>query len=82
MTRRLRSTCCRSWAKGRRWAEGDGADGFAGTMQGLSGGYLPALALQMVQAPVFHGYVVSMLVEIGKVCDGERGGGGVGGRSR
>ena len=29
----------------------------------LSGGALPALALQMVQAPVFHGYVVSLLVE-------------------
>ena len=34
---------------------------------GLAGGYLPALALQMVQVPVFHGYVVSMLVEIEKV---------------
>jgi aspartate-semialdehyde dehydrogenase len=31
---------------------------------GLSGGVLPVLALQMVQAPVFHGYVVSMLVEL------------------
>jgi aspartate-semialdehyde dehydrogenase len=30
---------------------------------GLSGGALPVLALQMVQAPVFHGYAVSMLVE-------------------
>ena len=33
---------------------------------GLSDGRLPALALQMVQAPVFHGYVLSMLVEFGK----------------
>jgi aspartate-semialdehyde dehydrogenase len=33
---------------------------------GLSDGRLPALALQMVQAPVFHGYVLSMLVELGK----------------
>jgi aspartate-semialdehyde dehydrogenase len=31
---------------------------------GLSGGVLPALALQVVQAPVFHGYVISMLVEV------------------
>jgi aspartate-semialdehyde dehydrogenase len=30
----------------------------------ISGGSLPPLALQMVQAPVFHGYVASMLVEI------------------
>ena len=30
----------------------------------LSGGLLPPLALQVVQAPVFHGYVVSMLVEV------------------
>lgn len=32
----------------------------------LSGGELPYLALQMVQAPVFHGYVVSLLVELEK----------------
>jgi aspartate-semialdehyde dehydrogenase len=32
---------------------------------GLADGLLPRLALQMVQAPVFHGYVVSMLVELG-----------------
>jgi aspartate-semialdehyde dehydrogenase len=32
----------------------------------LSAGQLPPLALQMVQAPVFHGYVLSMLVELGK----------------
>jgi len=32
---------------------------------GLSGGVLPALALQLVQAPVFHGYVASVLVEFG-----------------
>lgn len=33
---------------------------------GLSDGQLPVLALQMVQAPVFHGYVLSLLVELGK----------------
>jgi aspartate-semialdehyde dehydrogenase len=33
---------------------------------GLSDGQLPVLALQMVQAPVFHGYVLSMLVELGR----------------
>ncbi len=32
----------------------------------LSGGRLPHLALQIVQAPVFHGYVASMLVELGQ----------------
>jgi aspartate-semialdehyde dehydrogenase len=32
----------------------------------LSEGQLPAPALQMVQAPVFHGYVLSLLVELGK----------------
>jgi aspartate-semialdehyde dehydrogenase len=31
---------------------------------GLADARLPALALQIVQAPVFHGYVVSMLVEL------------------
>jgi aspartate-semialdehyde dehydrogenase len=30
----------------------------------LSEGALPALAVQMVQVPVFHGYVVSLLVEL------------------
>ena len=35
---------------------------------GLSDGRLPVPALQMVQAPVFHGYVVSMLVELGKAA--------------
>src|SRR5216683_680035 len=35
---------------------------------GLSNGRLPALALQIVQAPVFHGYVLSMLVELGKAA--------------
>jgi aspartate-semialdehyde dehydrogenase len=35
---------------------------------GLSEGRLPALALQIVQAPVFHGYVLSMLVELGKAA--------------
>lgn len=33
---------------------------------GLSEGQLPVLAMQMVQAPVFHGYVLSMLVELGE----------------
>jgi aspartate-semialdehyde dehydrogenase len=33
---------------------------------GLSDGQLPRLALQMVQAPVFHGYVLSLLVEFAK----------------
>lgn len=32
---------------------------------GLSDGLLPPLALQMIQAPVFHGYVVSVLLELG-----------------
>jgi aspartate-semialdehyde dehydrogenase len=32
----------------------------------LVGGALPALALQVVQAPVFHGYAVSLLVELAK----------------
>jgi aspartate-semialdehyde dehydrogenase len=31
---------------------------------GLAGDVLPSLALQVVQAPVFHGYVVSMFVEL------------------
>jgi aspartate-semialdehyde dehydrogenase len=30
----------------------------------LVGGRLPGLALQVVQAPVFHGYVISVLVEL------------------
>jgi aspartate-semialdehyde dehydrogenase len=34
----------------------------------LSDGRLPELALQMVQAPVFHGYVVSILVELGQAA--------------
>jgi len=34
----------------------------------LSEGRLPAVALQIVQAPVFHGYVVSMLVELSKAA--------------
>ncbi|HEX2971891.1 MAG TPA: Asd/ArgC dimerization domain-containing protein [Tepidisphaeraceae bacterium] len=33
---------------------------------GFSYGALPPLALQMVQAPVFHGYVVSVLMELKK----------------
>jgi aspartate-semialdehyde dehydrogenase len=51
---------------------GEGAKvGLAATEQrirrhyaGLAGESLPALALQVVQAPVFHGYVASMLVEV------------------
>ncbi|HTC76279.1 MAG TPA: Asd/ArgC dimerization domain-containing protein [Edaphobacter sp.] len=35
---------------------------------GLSNGRLPGLALQLVQAPVFHGYVLSMLVQLGKAA--------------
>jgi aspartate-semialdehyde dehydrogenase len=35
---------------------------------GLGDGLLPALALQIVQVPVFHGYVLSMLVELGKAA--------------
>ncbi len=31
---------------------------------GLSAGLLPSLALQLVQAPVFHGYVMSVLVDL------------------
>jgi aspartate-semialdehyde dehydrogenase len=34
----------------------------------LSEGRLPGLALQMVQAPVFHGYVLSVLVELGEAA--------------
>src|SRR5438270_1762602 len=34
----------------------------------LSEGRLPLLAMQMVQAPVFHGYVLSMLVELGRAA--------------
>lgn len=34
----------------------------------FSAGALPPLALQVVQAPVFHGYVMSMLVEVGQVA--------------
>jgi len=33
---------------------------------GLADGQLPVLALQIVQAPVFHGYVLSVLVELGQ----------------
>ncbi len=34
----------------------------------ISMGLLPALALQIVQAPVFHGYVASVLVEFAQVA--------------
>jgi aspartate-semialdehyde dehydrogenase len=36
---------------------------------GLIGTGLPSLELQLVQAPAFHGYVASILVEVGQVCD-------------
>src|ERR1700758_1644816 len=35
---------------------------------GLSDGRLPMPAIQIVQAPVFHGYVLSMLVDLGKAA--------------
>jgi aspartate-semialdehyde dehydrogenase len=38
----------------------------------FSGGLLPPLALQLVQAPVFHGYTVSMLVEVGQSATAEQ----------
>ena len=38
----------------------------------LSGGALPKLALQVVQAPVFHGYVVSVLVELSEAATVEQ----------
>ena len=38
----------------------------------LAGGTLPKLALQLVQAPVFHGYVASVLVELAKAATVEQ----------
>ncbi|HEV2710552.1 MAG TPA: Asd/ArgC dimerization domain-containing protein [Edaphobacter sp.] len=38
----------------------------------FSGGLLPPLALQVIQAPVFHGYTVSMLVEVGQLTTAEQ----------
>ncbi len=38
----------------------------------LSGGRLPRLALQVVQAPVFHGYVASVLVELSEAATVEQ----------
>jgi aspartate-semialdehyde dehydrogenase len=38
----------------------------------FSGGLLPPLALQMVQAPVFHGYAISMLVEVAQSATAEQ----------
>jgi len=38
----------------------------------FSGGLLPPLALQLVQAPVFHGYTVSMLVEVSQSATAEQ----------
>ena len=49
--------------------EGEAGDDGAAHSQALCGitdGRLPQPALQMVQAPVFHGYVLSMLVEFGR----------------
>jgi aspartate-semialdehyde dehydrogenase len=37
----------------------------------VSGGVLPRLTLQMVQAPVFHGYVVSVLVDLAEPATAE-----------
>jgi aspartate-semialdehyde dehydrogenase len=34
----------------------------------LADGQLPVLALQVVQAPVFHGYVMSVMVELGRAA--------------
>jgi aspartate-semialdehyde dehydrogenase len=39
---------------------------------GLAGGILPTLGLQIVQAPVFHGYAISMLVELAKAATVEQ----------
>lgn len=38
----------------------------------MVGDALPSLALQMVQAPVFHGYVVSMLIELAQPATQEQ----------
>jgi aspartate-semialdehyde dehydrogenase len=38
----------------------------------VSGGTLPKLSLQLVQAPVFHGYVASVLVEFGQAVTAEQ----------
>lgn len=38
----------------------------------LSGGALPKLALQLIQAPVFHGYVASVLVETAEPVTAEQ----------
>lgn len=38
----------------------------------LAAGALPMLALQVVQAPVFHGYVMSMLVEVAQSATAEQ----------
>jgi aspartate-semialdehyde dehydrogenase len=38
----------------------------------FSAGALPPLALQLVQAPVFHGYAVSMLVEVAQSATAEQ----------
>ena len=37
----------------------------------ITGGVLPDLALQVVQAPVFHGYTASVLVEVAEPTDAE-----------
>ncbi len=38
----------------------------------LANGILPELALQLVQAPVFHGYAISVLVELGASATAEQ----------
>ncbi|MEO6817084.1 MAG: Asd/ArgC dimerization domain-containing protein [Edaphobacter sp.] len=38
----------------------------------FSAGALPPLALQVVQAPIFHGYAMSMLVEVGQAATVEQ----------
>jgi aspartate-semialdehyde dehydrogenase len=43
-----------------------------GDYAAFSRGLLPPLALQVVQAPVFHGYTVSMLVEVGQSATTEQ----------
>jgi aspartate-semialdehyde dehydrogenase len=45
----------------------------------LADSHLPVLALQLVQAPVFHGYVVSMLVELNAEATQEAVEGALGG---
>ncbi len=64
MTRRYRSTCCLRWGDAAKIKLSDVALRIRGHYSALSGEGLPVLALQIVQAPVFHGYVASVLVEL------------------